>query len=41
VGLNSGRAERIYRAKIRDYQGQEAAGGYVAGWRMDDRDRVY
>jgi hypothetical protein len=41
VGLNSGRAERIYRAKIRDYQGQEAAGGYVAGWRMDDKDRVY
>jgi hypothetical protein len=41
VGLNSGRSERIYRAKIRDYQGQEAAGGYVAGWRMDDKDRVY
>jgi hypothetical protein len=41
IGLNSGRAERIYRAKIRDYQSQEAAGGYVAGWRMDGKDRVY
>jgi hypothetical protein len=41
IGLNSGRAERIYRAKIKDYQSQEAAGGYVAGWRMDDKDRVY
>ena len=41
IGLNSGRAERIYRAKIRDYQGQEAGGGYVSGWQMDDKDRVY
>jgi hypothetical protein len=41
IGLNSGRAERIYRAKIRDYQGQEAPGGYVAGWRMDGKDRIY
>jgi hypothetical protein len=41
IGLNSGRAERIYRAKIRDYQGQEAGGGYVSGWQMDDKDRIY
>ena len=41
IGLNSGRAERIYRAKIRDYQGQEAGGGYVSGWQMDDKDRGY
>jgi hypothetical protein len=41
IGLNSGRAERIYRAKIKDYQGQEAPGGYVSGWRMDGKDRVY
>jgi hypothetical protein len=41
IGLNSGRAERIYRAKIRDYQGQEAGGGYVSGWQMDGNDRVY
>ena len=41
IGLNSGRAERIYRAKIKDYQGQEAGGGYVSGWQMDDKDQVY
>ena len=41
LGLNSGRAERLYRAKIREYKVTEADGGAVGPWQMDGSDRVY
>lgn len=38
LGLNSGRADRLYRAKIREYQETESPGGLSGPWVMD---RVY
>jgi hypothetical protein len=41
LGLNSGRAERLYWTKIGEYIEHWAPGGYGGPWRMDDSDRVY
>jgi len=41
LGLNSGRAERLYRSKIREYKATEASGGAVGPWVMDSNDRIY
>ncbi len=41
LGLNSGRAERLYRSKIREYQSTESDGGSIGPWAMDGQDRVY
>ena len=41
LGLNSGRAERLYRAKIREFKATEADGGAAGPWVMDGNDRIY
>ena len=40
-GINSVRAERLYRYKIDEYLEKSAAGGYAGPWVMDGFDRVY
>jgi hypothetical protein len=40
-GINSVRAERLYRIKIDEYTEKHAAGGYAGPWVMDGHDRVY
>ncbi len=40
-GINSVRAERLYRIKIDEYTEKSAAGGYAGPWVMDGFDRVY
>jgi hypothetical protein len=40
-GINSVRAERLYRLKIDEYLEKSAAGGYAGPWVMDGFDRVY
>ena len=41
LGLNSGRAERLYRSKLREYKATEAGGGPAGPWVMDGQDRIY
>jgi hypothetical protein len=41
LGLNSGRAERLYRSKLREYKSTEADGGAAGPWVMDSNDRIY
>ena len=42
LGLNSVRAERLYRNRIDDYAKKAAApGGYAGPWVADDHDRIY
>ena len=41
LGLNSGRAERLYRTKIREYIAKTSPGGYAGPWSSDEYDRVY
>ena len=40
-GINSVRAERLYRLKIDEYLEKSASGGYAGPWVMDGHDRVY
>ena len=41
LGLNSGRAERLYRKRINEYEDHHGMGGAVGPWRMDGSDRIY
>lgn len=41
LGINSVRAERIYRFKLEEYRKKMAASGLSGPWIMDTRDRVY
>lgn len=41
LGLNSGRAERLYRTKIREYSERHGKSGYAGPWQMDGSDRIY
>lgn len=40
-GLNAGRAERLYRAKLADNLKAQASSGYAGPWRMDIYDPIY
>jgi hypothetical protein len=41
LGVSVGRAEQLYRAKIRSYQRAAAPGGYAGPWQVDGHDRIY
>jgi hypothetical protein len=41
LGINSVRAERVYRFKLEEYRKKKAASGRAGPWVMDTRDRIY
>ena len=41
LGLNSYRAERAYRSRLRDILAGLAPGGVAGSWKMDKKDRIY